>query len=121
MANKVIPFPSDQTSPEPPPVWVWRSHFTLSAGCDRYAIELTAEARPLRAQPAAVKQRGPRPSAASAQPSSEQRTETVQAEPGTAAIAPAMAQKGRGQKTAPARGRAGRGWGARRRGGIVAV
>ena len=47
MRNKVIPFPSEKTSPEPDPIEVVRSRVIVRVGNLRYAIDLIAEATPL--------------------------------------------------------------------------
>ena len=55
MTNKIIPFPSEKSSPEPDPIVVRHRRVIVTVGSLRYAIDMTAEARLLRAEPAACK------------------------------------------------------------------
>lgn len=55
MANQVIPFRQIRTSREAAPIVVLRcSRVVVMIGGQRYAIDVSAVATPLRAQPAAV-------------------------------------------------------------------
>ena len=62
MANKVIPFPYE-IQPERAPILVRRYVVIMMVGSHRFAIDITAQARLLCPEPAAVKMIQPKPSA----------------------------------------------------------